>query len=280
MCNPQHDQYNEFIHQFLKDGYCIVKAALSTCEIDRLISKSEEVLQALPNNANKDKILCLVRYADEFVNLLECPKTFPIVVKILQHYNIQCYTSQYIQSSPHSSRRVGWHTDGGQPQAIAINGINAMTSLKVGYALTDMSSDNKGNLEVVPGSQYKRLDWKLYSHDKLNEELEQGEYKGALQVKLQIGDAIIFDQRLWHASAPNYNGNYRKTIYIGYSYGQMRPLDYETFSDEFLCKYSEITQQLLGKRISNFKAYSFYSPEASNLPLYHWYLKNFGNTWI
>ena len=87
-----------------------------------------------------------------FRALLMWPAAFPVVVKLLGHYNIQLMQSHLFEADPgHAQRVTGWHNDGGVP-AIEVNGIRAFGSLKVGYFLRAIDDENMGGLMVVPGS--------------------------------------------------------------------------------------------------------------------------------
>jgi ectoine hydroxylase len=277
----QHETVSSFelADIFSRDGYVVIRRALSESEVRVLTEITDEIIKHPLGTDFPDKYLCVATRHQALLALIECPTTFPHVVAFLRHYNIHLYTSQLIVAPPARKRSVGWHTDGGQPQPIAKDGISALTSLKVGYFLTSTLEDNSGSLEVVPGSQYKRLGWKLESKKQLDT-LYSGDIDGAVQLRMNPGDAVIFDQRLWHASRSNESSTARRTIYYGYAYGQLRPLDYETIPMSVLEGCTPIAKQMLGHRLSSFRAYSFYSPEEEDVPLKKWYEGKFGQTWI
>ena len=216
---------------------------------------------------------------DEFLNLIELNTTFPTIVRLLQHYNIQLLLSQLIENRPNSlERSVGWHIDGGIPQAVTEDGMRVMNYLKVGYALTDVINDDAGGLEIVPRSHKKQF--KDLESTNTNDARHQGEFHDSLQLKMKAGDAVIFDQRLWHAGAKNKTDTTRVALYFGYGYATFKPFDYLSVSNDILKKCTPIGKQLLGKRFSNFSSFSYYHPAEVDVPLKKWYSHYFGDTWI
>lgn len=273
-------QYSSQVSAFRRDGFCIVRGALNPAEVDRYRAECRAIMASPRPFDKKTKFLAVAQRSRAIASLVEHPAFFPLVVQLLQHYNIVLYTSQVISAAPSAERPLGWHTDGGQPQAIAVNNTNAMTSLKVGLFLTDALTPDCGSLEVMPGSQLHRLDWKLSSNAAIDRDLDRRDRAGAEQLHLAAGDAVVFDQRLWHCTAPNRSGRERIALYLGYAYGQLRPLDYSETPAWILEGCSPIAMQLLGHRASPFREYSFYSPEPEDVPLKAWYERHFGDTWI
>ena len=45
-------------------------------------------------------------------------------------------------------------------------------------------------------------------------------------MNVEAGDAFIFEQRTWHGIGRNWSGTARKTIFIGYAYRWVKPMDY------------------------------------------------------
>lgn len=274
---PTDDQ----IRFFKTEGYLIIKNALSDEKVQKLNQAIEESHEKF-NIEHKEKTYIKTRSAiitehDEFLDLIELKTTFPTIVRLLQHYNIQLLLSQLIENHPHHHERaIGWHMDGGHPIPTTDSGEKVMHSLKIGYALSDVDKDDMGSLEIVPKSH--KMNFKHY--DGIKNKSYQGDFPNSIQLKLRSGDAFIFDQRLWHASSRNKTDKTRVALYYGYGYAQLKPLDYLTMPSHILEKCTPIGQQLLGKRLSKFTAHSYYDPEEVDVPLKKWYADHFGESWI
>ena len=158
---------------------------------------------------------------------------------------------------------TGWHNDGGIP-AIEVNGIRAFGSLKVGYFLRAIDGENMGGLMVVPGSH--RIQGAPPFRD------GEADPVGGIQVRLDAGDAIVFQQGLWHAAAPNLSGQRRTALYYGYGYRVFRPVDYQAMPAELLQACSPIERQLLGETVNH---QGYYLPTVEDTPLKPWFDEHF-----
>jgi ectoine hydroxylase-related dioxygenase (phytanoyl-CoA dioxygenase family) len=263
------------IQQFEEQGYVLVENALEADKVAELLAAIDEVRTRLESSPHRVadafglNIRPVVTEHNAFLSLLEWPATFPLAVRLLRHYNIQLMTSHLIAIPPDEVQRgAGWHQDGGHPLPRLDDGRMIMQSLKVGYYLVDLEQDNMGGLMVVPGS-HKRGGTPPNRAD--------GELEGAIEVKAKAGDALFFDQRLWHAAAPNHSDQTRMILYYGYNYRQTRPIDYANMPEEIMARCSPIGQQLLGKKSSHL---GYWLPTDDDVPLRAWYREHFGETWI
>ena len=80
----------------------------------------------------------------------------------------------------------------------------------------------------------------------------------------------MFEQRIYHAVGPNLSEITRKTIFMGYSYRWLRPLDYVVQPPEVLTKVQgdAIRWQLLGAWATEM---AFSLPKDEDVPLRAWY---------
>ena len=179
-------------------------------------------------------------------------------------------TSHLIMVPPNPEKRnIGWHRDGGNPRPSA-GGPQSRLSLKIGYFLRDLLEPNMGSLGVVPGSHLIEdpIPWK---DDEPNPE-------GAVELKVHAGDAVIFENRLYHAGYPNHSDQTRVVLYYGYGYRWLKPIDYQgSMPDDVLAKCSPIGRQLLGARASHL---GYHIPTDEDAPLKAWFAERFGETWI
>lgn len=264
----------EDVEQFQEQGYLVVENALPKEKVDYLLEVIDEIREDLKrSNHRKDvyglDIRPMVDKHDAFLELMEWPTTFPLAVRFLQHFNVQLTTSHLIIVPPNPQKRnIGWHPDGGQPP-IGLYGRRALASLKVGFFLTDLLEPNMGALMVVPGSH--RMDGPPVHLEGERDPV------GAVELKLQAGDAVIFGQGTWHAGAPNYSHQARVVLYYGYSYRILRPTDYDSMPAELLAKCSAVGRQLLGAKSTHL---GYFIPTPEDAPLKQWYIDHFGETWV
>lgn len=201
-----------------------------------------------------------------FRELLISPRTFASVAYLLGHYSIQLQQSNLIEAyRSDTARLTGWHSDGGVP-TIGVNGVRAFGSLKVAYFLRPLPTKNMGNLMLTPGSHRVAG----------APEFSEGERDpvGAEVITAEAGDAVIFQQGVWHASAPNLTDQPRTALYYGYSYRILRPVDYQRMPDELLAVCSPVERQLLGETVTH---QGYYVPRDEDVPLKDWYIEQFGN---
>jgi len=265
----------ELLAEFDEFGYVVIPNALPQQKVQELLQVIQRVQADLETNSHERKdvfgldIRPIVDKDDAFLDLLEWPTTFPFAMRVLNHFNVQLMTSHLIMVPPNPGKQnIGWHDDGGQP-ALAVNGIRAFGSLKVGYFLTDLMEPNMGSLMVVPGSH--RLQGRPPFAPGQRDPI------GAVELKLRAGDAVIFQQGVWHAGAPNHSTQTRTVLYYGYAYRVFRPIDYERMPPEILEKCSPIGRQLLGHKETHL---GYFIPTEADAPLKQWCIERFGEDWM
>lgn len=268
-----HEVLSEQQRAFDEFGYVIVREALPAHTVHTLLDVIEAerpVLEQHPHRSPVPDGLNIRPVVDKhpaFRELLICPRTFASVAKLLGHHSIQLLQSNLIEARPSAERRLtGWHSDGGIP-TIAVNGVRAFTSLKVGYFLTDHTAQDSGVLMLVPGSH------RLQGPPPFDP--ETGNPFGAVQPALAPGDAVIFQQGVWHAAAPNLSGRARVALYYGYSYRVMRPVDYQHMPEALLADCTPVERQLLGETVTH---QGYYVPTAEDVPLKPWFEAHFGSS--
>jgi len=266
-----HDVLSRQQRTFDEFGYVIVRNALTPEQVGRLLAIIEAERPRLEQHPHRSpvqdglNIRPVVDKHPAFLDLLISPRTFAAVARLLGHYSIQLQQSNLIEARPSDVRRLtGWHSDGGIP-TIAVNGIRAFTSLKVGYFLTDHTEPNSGVLMVTPGSH------RLQGPPPFDP--ETGNPVGAVELLLEPGDAVIFQQGVWHAAAPNLSARARVALYYGYSYRVMRPVDYQQMPASLLDGCSPIERQLLGETVTH---QGYYVPTDADVPLRPWFESHFG----
>lgn len=288
---------------FDRDGYCVIKGALDdaeVAEITALLADMRPRLEASPHRKRVDicdngravpglDVRCMVTQArprcaaggagiaggeDDveypFLRLMDHPAAFPVALRALGNPNISLLTSHLICSppvSPEAGRNIGWHTDGGSPQFAHVDGVRAFQQLKIGYYLVDLLDEDMGSLMVVPGSHRRPAIGHRAATDP--------DPPGAVQLKLRKGDAVVFQQGLWHAGGLNRSQQVRVALYFGYGARYLRPMDFvpDTLPASFVAKLSPVQQQLMGLSSSPL---GYYIPRPEDVPLRERYRQHFG----
>ena len=258
---------------FEQDGFLVVADALSPDRVERLLKVVERLYQeglaeeGLNERDYWQRRNCLVR-DDLFLELLDCPATVPLVAQLLGP-NIQLITSHLIVRPPSppatgtTYKQSGWHRDGGTAPS-DLDGNPPRLFIKVSYWLTDLSEKGRGAIRLVPGSN------NLLERPP---EMEDGDLENAIEIQVKPGTAVLFENRTFHAVGPNLSDITRKSLFFGYGYRWLRPMDYITMPQELLQRCDPIRRQLLGDCSS---AMGFQLPEADEVPLRPWLQQHTG----
>lgn len=253
---------------FERDGFLVVPDALPPDMVTRLLMVVDRLYaEGVKRDGLTDKGLWFLRNCivadDLFLELLDWPATFPLVMDLL-NWNIQLSTSHLVIRAPsppgadENFLAEGWHRDGGT-SAQEMTEPHPRLIIKVAYWLTDLSEPGRGNIRFAPGSN--RLTGRPA------QEPGKPHPYGAIEICAKPGDAVLFEQRTWHAVGANHSDITRKSLFIGYSYRWLRPMDYLQMPPELLAKCSPMRRQLLGDAQT---ALSFYLPKAEDVPLRVW----------
>ena len=199
---------------FNNDGYLVVEDALPPEMVQRLtqavdrIGDEERERKDLDPHQFLDKVRVVIE-DDIFLELLDWPKTFPLVWDILG-WNIQLYISHLIIYPPEREKvelgTGGWHQDGGRPVR-EMERPQPRLSLKISYWLNDVDSPSNGAMQIIPGSH--KLDALPPSSDLDDEHV--------LDLCVKAGTAVLFDRRMWHRRGLNTSNTSRKVLFFGYS---------------------------------------------------------------
>lgn len=262
------------IAQFERDGFLLLPGLLSSSENARYL----EITRGLCDDFRAEsafeihqtvEIRNAIARCDELLELISHPVALGAMLDILG-WNIQLTTSHIFARTPNpdaqtSFKAIDWHADGPTPRPPRVEGeqgpVEPRLYAKIGYFLTDLSQPNKGNLRVVPGSHRRAA---RPENDPLT-----GEPRGMIELLTHPGDAVLFENRCWHAVGPNYSKEPRQNIYIGYCHRWMKAIDFQTQSAELLARATPLQKQLLGASTHEL---SFYLPDRApdDVPLREW----------
>ena len=266
-----HNALEALRHEFDTLGYVVLRNTLDPDAVADLLDATQALhvshadhphRNPAPNGFNMRPV---IDKHPAFLQLLINHRAFALICRLLDHFNIQLMQSHLFEANPGTDTRVtGWHNDGGEP-ALEVNGVRAFGSLKIGYFLRDRLQDNMGSLMVVPGSH--RVPGAPHTVPGAADPV------GAVQIKAAAGDAIVFHQGVWHASAPNLAAEARVILYYGYGYRILRPIDYVAMPDALLQRCDPVQRQLLGETHGH---QGYHLPDEKDTPLKAWYETYFG----
>ena len=250
---------------FEQNGYLLIKDALSP----DLLAELNEAADALYARAEQQTGLephgklnlrnCVVHH-DAFLQLLDHPTTAPLAWQILG-WNIQMVTTHLIvlpsQAEPSQEKKaqLGWHRDGGT-SSNEMSEPHPRILLKIAYALSDQTLPSSGATWIVPGSN------RMIGKPPVD--AETGLLRGAKLLNVPAGSAFIFEQRTFHSIGHNWSGFPRKTLFVGYAYRWVKPMDYVQMPDQLIARANPVQRQLLGD-VSD--ALSYYIPRDEDVPL-------------
>ena len=258
--------------KFDSDGYFVVKHALAPDAVATIIETIDSLYgggsfdaSGDPSIANRVDHVGFMHMSPEFVDLIDHPRTFPKVWGILG-WNIYSYSNHLVITPPVAGRydpdgpTFRFHQDSGRVTLdMPELDVPARLSLKVGFFLSDASEPGSGNIWVVPSSHLAR-----------SIEVPAagvGQPEGALPVRANAGDAILFDRRIWHAATPNYVQSVRRFLVYGYGYRWIRIKGDFDIPEAMLRDADPVRRQLLGYSQSEGHRYG---PAAEDVPLREW----------
>jgi ectoine hydroxylase len=259
--------------QFDRDGFLVLHNVLPPDLTTRLLETADRLAsEGITSDGLSERRHWQMRHclpADPvFLEMVDHPNILPIVAGILG-WDIHLITSHLIVRPPTPDadahfKGEGWHRDGGQ-SSWEMAEPHPRILLKVAFFLSDQSETGRGNTQVVPGSN--RLTGPL-AKDK-----DAPHPYGAIEICGKPGDAFIFEQRTYHAVGPNFSDITRKTLFMGYGFRWVRPMDYTVPPVELFPRCNAIQRQLLGDIITPM---GVYLPTDEDVPLRKKYQEWYG----
>ena len=249
--------------QWKADGYIVLEGALSPAEIKGLTAVVDDMYEAylqqpdVKPDSPFDRRNVMEEH-DIFVELMDHPVTFPVVLELLDPY-IQLSMSEILVRPPNPKDKGFLHTDGGQAmRQMRVSDSSRPLQIKIQYFLTDVDAPDSGNFAIVPGSQNSSFP---------EEGFEDGPYiPEAVQLCVKAGDAAIFSHASWHGAVANKSDKPRKTLIYCYSHQCFRPFDYEKASPELLERCTPRQRRLIGD-IGEWKYGSYFYSPPDQLPV-------------
>lgn len=217
---------------FDNNGYLVLENFLSPDHVTRLLNvlgqavfRRRQQLVAEPararttlvNGGKSTRLLYILEDDPLFLELLDWDPLMPYVRDLIgpkAHYHASDAIVDY--ASDFMARQGGWHLDGHDNGYRQLGWPIPLLQLKVGYYLSDMTSPDRGNLTVVPGS-HKAL------REPAPEDLQRREFfPGIRQICAPAGTAILFHNALWHTASPFAKPDLSRTmLYYAYEHHWM-----------------------------------------------------------
>ncbi|MFJ2021933.1 phytanoyl-CoA dioxygenase family protein [Streptomyces nodosus] len=215
------------LNAFDRDGYAVIRQAIDPALRASLLTAAERLLASDITRGRdrgddgKDGFRGCLNLDRVFLPLLANPRTLPTVVGLLSP-NLHLLSAHLIalpSGPPRTIRtpeRPGWHRDMyGVTSDLGFAHTPRM-AIKVAHYLSPITVDC-GLTMFLPGSHL------------LTEEpgIPDGaaDPVGALTPDLNDGDAVLFENRTWHASGINLSGRPRIALMVQYGYRWLQPVD-------------------------------------------------------
>jgi ectoine hydroxylase-related dioxygenase (phytanoyl-CoA dioxygenase family) len=236
---------------FDEDGFLVVRDAVDRDTLDQLLEAGDRLAASFlskphvenrPEYNHLDLRPGLLREPALF-SLVTHSTTVPLVVQLLSP-NIHLHSTALIYKRPENPEapnfRRGWHRDIRIPRDLGHENLPRV-GIKICYCLTDFHESDCGMTLMARGTHLrtKPLTIKKGEIDPEDEEV--------CDLKLNAGDALLFENRIFHTAAPNRSNRTSRVFMYGYAYRWMKPEVYLDIPDkQHLERSDPIMYQFLG----------------------------------
>lgn len=249
-------QLELFRDEFRENGFLVLPGLLSADDCTRYIEIMDRLDRTVTHGARQRprqpgdrlELRSLVKKEPAFLELVDRPDVLTLLGFLLG-YNIQLGNSHAFirpgyEEGGDTTRQglFGWHRDL-MRTAAPVNGRYPHLATRVGYFFTPADKPLMGSLFLVPGSH------RCAGRPAWNRKTDQP--FGIFELLIEAGSAVLFDNRLWHSTSPNYSSIARKNLYLEYAQRWMRPFDYYFQEEAVYAAASPVLKQLLGYDFTN-----------------------------
>jgi hypothetical protein len=263
--------------EFRENGFLILPDVLTQEECDKYIGVLDRLDQTLTHGARQRarkpgdglELRSCIKKAPEFMELVDRPDILTLLAFLLG-YNIQLGNSHAFirpgfekDAGETAQGLFGWHRDL-MRTATPVNGRYPHLATRVGYFFSPADEPLMGSLYVVPGSH------RTAGRPAWNRETDRP--FGMYELLVKAGSAVLFDNRLWHSTSPNYSSIARKNLYLEYAQRWLRPFDYYFQDEAVYDAASPVLKQLLGYDFSDIEDgyVGYQEPKGPDTPLKDW----------
>ena len=236
---------------FERDGYLVIRNALDKVTNQKVIDACDEMAAAF---LNRYEVLNRPWYNDldyrpgllkkeALFNLVTQSTTVPLIIQLLSP-NIHLHSTALTYKRPENPDfppfRRGWHRDIRMPRDVGHENLPRV-GIKVCYCLTSFEEKDSGMTLMAKKTHLRTEPLKIQKGQIDPQDVEVAE------LSLKAGDAVIFENRIFHTAIPNRTDRVAKRLIYGYAYRWMKQEIYlDTPDKELLKKSNPITHQLLG----------------------------------
>jgi ectoine hydroxylase-related dioxygenase (phytanoyl-CoA dioxygenase family) len=235
---------------FEEDGFLVVRNALAPEQVTAVRDAGDRIAGSFLTKPPIDDKPAY-NYLDQrpgllreqpFFDLVTHPPTVSLVAQILGP-NIHLHSTALIYKRPSPKAplsRFGWHRDIRIPRDLGHEALPRV-GVKICYCLTDFHEPRSGMTLLARGSHKRTKPLSVKQGEVDPSDLE------VVDLKVNAGDAFLFENRLFHTAAPNLGDRCSKVVLYGYSYRWMKTETYlEIPNERQLVKANPVTRQLLG----------------------------------
>lgn len=236
---------------FEKDGFLVVPNALSPETIDGLVEAGDRLAGSFlqkaavpgrPEYNHLDLRPGILREQALF-DLIANSSTVPLVVQLMSP-NIHLHSTTLIYKRPSDPGpapfRRGWHRDIRIPRDLGHHGL-PLVGIKICYCLSDFHQPDSGMTVMARGTHLRTEPLAIPKGQVDPVDVE------VCDLRLNAGDAFLFENRIFHTAAPNRSSRVSKVLMYGYSYRWMKPEVYLEVPDKrYLDNADPVVRQLLG----------------------------------
>jgi len=237
---------------FDEDGFLVVPNALSPGAVERLVQASDRLAAPLLNKPpltgrpefnHLDLRPGLLR-EDALFDLVAHGSTVPLVVQLLSP-NIHLHSTTLLYKRPEAPEaptfRRGWHRDIRIPRDLGHQSL-PLVGIKICYCLTDFHQPQSGMTLLARASHLSSKPLALAKGKVDPSDVE------VCDLKMNAGDAVLFENRIFHTASPNRSNRVSKVLMYGYAYRWMKTEVYLEVPDKaLLARADPVARQLLGE---------------------------------
>lgn len=236
---------------FERDGFLIVRNALSPEAVENLTAAGDRLNRTFldkPEIFDKPEYNHIDRrpglfQEPAFVDLVASSPVVPYLVQLLSP-NLHLHSTALIYKRPENpdagSFRRGWHRDIRIPEDLGNQGLPRV-GVKACFCLTGFHESACGMTLMARGT-HLRDEPLVIPRDEVDPVGVE-----VCDLQLDAGDALLFENRIFHTAAPNRSDRTSKVVIYGYAYRWMKPEVYLAVPDpELLRRVDLVTRQLLG----------------------------------
>lgn len=241
----------EQVTAFERDGFIVLRNVIPEGDLEILRRESNRVMRrrTMKKREQKgggtfDSFRNCLALSDSYLPLLTHRAVLGAVVTIMGT-NIRLTTSQLVFRHPDPRDRslpvrvARWHRDMAPATEDLGHDRVPLLQIKCMFYLTDCRAQGRGSSLLVPGSNG------LPSGPIIGEgELDP---LGAVEMAIDAGDCLLFENRTWHAGGPNRSTDIRKALILGYGYRWLGSHDFRVVPPRLRERASEVELFLLGE---------------------------------